>query len=55
MGRRAEAVGLSPSETRHSRALSRVLVVTEAGVRSGTMSTADAAVELGRIVYAIPG
>ena len=36
-------------------ALSRVLVVTEAGVRSGTMSTADAAVELGRIVYAIPG
>ncbi|MDM8270951.1 DNA-processing protein DprA [Thermophilibacter provencensis] len=36
-------------------ALSQVLVVTEAGVRSGTMSTADAAVELGRTVYAIPG
>ena len=36
-------------------ALSRVLVVTEAGRRSGTMSTADAAVELGRVVYAIPG
>lgn len=36
-------------------ALSRVLVVTEAGVRSGTLSTAEAAVELGRTVYAIPG
>lgn len=36
-------------------ALSRVLVVTEAGRRSGTMYTAEAAVELGRVVYAIPG
>ena len=36
-------------------ALSQVLVVTEAGLRSGTMSTADAAAELGRTVYAIPG
>ena len=36
-------------------ALSEVLVVTEAGVRSGTMSTADVASELGRIVYGIPG
>lgn len=36
-------------------ALSQVLVVTEAGARSGTMSTAEAAVELGRTVYAIPG
>ena len=36
-------------------ALSRVLVVTEAGMRSGTMSTAEAATELDRIVYAIPG
>lgn len=36
-------------------ALSRVLVVTEAGARSGTMSTAEVAVELDRIVYAIPG
>lgn len=36
-------------------ALGRVLVVTEAGVRSGTLSTADAAAELGRAVYAIPG
>lgn len=36
-------------------ALSQVLVVTEAGPRSGTMSTADAAAELGRTVYAVPG
>lgn len=36
-------------------ALSRVLVVTEAGLGSGTMSTADAAGELDRVVYAIPG
>ncbi|MBM6675150.1 DNA-protecting protein DprA [Olsenella uli] len=36
-------------------ALSEVLVVTEAGLRSGTMSTADAASELDRIVYAVPG
>ncbi len=36
-------------------ALSEVLVVTEAGPRSGTLSTAEAAAELGRVVYAIPG
>lgn len=36
-------------------ALSEVLVVTEAGARSGTASTAEAAAELGRTVYAIPG
>ena len=36
-------------------ALSRVLVVTEAGIGSGTLSTAEAAAELGRVVYAIPG
>ena len=36
-------------------ALSQVLVVTEAGARSGTLSTADAAAELGRTLYAIPG
>ena len=36
-------------------ALSQVLVVTEAGMRSGTMSTAEVATELDRIVYAIPG
>lgn len=36
-------------------ALSQVLVVTEAGTKSGTMSTAEAAIELDRVVYAIPG
>ena len=36
-------------------ALSTCLFVTEAGMRSGTMSTADVAVELGRKVYGIPG
>lgn len=36
-------------------ALSSVLIVTEAGRRSGTMSTADAAIALGRTVYAVPG
>lgn len=36
-------------------ALSDGLIVTEAGPGSGTMSTADAALELGRNVYAIPG
>lgn len=36
-------------------ALCKVLVVTEAGARSGTLSTAEAAAELGRVVYAIPG
>lgn len=36
-------------------ALSEVLVVTEAGLKSGTMSTADTAIELGRTLYAIPG
>lgn len=36
-------------------ALSQVLLVTEAGLRSGTMSTASTAVDLDRIVYAVPG
>ena len=36
-------------------ALCKVLVITEAGQVSGTMSTADAALELGRTLYAIPG
>ncbi|MGI6229513.1 MAG: DNA-processing protein DprA [Tractidigestivibacter sp.] len=36
-------------------ALSKCLFVTEAGNRSGTMSTADVAVRLGRTVFAIPG
>ena len=36
-------------------ALSSVLVVAEAGARSGTMSTADAALEMDRTIYAVPG
>ena len=36
-------------------ALSQVLIVTEAGQRSGTMSTADVALSLERTVYAVPG
>lgn len=36
-------------------ALSSVLLVTEAGERSGTMSTADAALQLDRTIYAVPG
>lgn len=36
-------------------ALCKTLLVTEAGERSGTMSTADAALELGRTIYAVPG
>ena len=36
-------------------ALSPVLLVAEAGERSGTMSTVDAALELSRTIYAAPG
>lgn len=36
-------------------ALSVALVVTEAGISSGTFSTAEAAVSLGRTLYAVPG
>lgn len=36
-------------------ALSNVLVVTEAGVPSGTFSTAEAALALGRNIFAAPG
>lgn len=36
-------------------ALSPVLVVCEAGQKSGTMGTAEAAMDMGRNVYAVPG
>lgn len=36
-------------------ALSKCLLVAEAGQRSGTMSTANAALELDRTLYAVPG
>lgn len=36
-------------------ALASVLLVAEAGERSGTMSTADAALQMDRTIYAVPG
>lgn len=36
-------------------ALCQALMVTEAGEKSGTMSTAEAALELDRTIYAVPG
>lgn len=44
-----------PRRNRVIAALSQALVVAEAGGRSGTMSTAECAAELGRDVYAVPG
>ena len=44
-----------PMRNRLIAALSLATVVTEAGIASGTMSTAEAAAELDRILYAIPG
>lgn len=44
-----------PRRNRLIAALSLATVVTEAGVASGTMSTAEAAAELDRVLYAIPG
>ena len=35
--------------------MSESTLVVEAGVRSGTMSTAEAATSMGRRLYAIPG
>ena len=44
-----------PKRNRVIAALSRVTIVVEAGKRSGTMSTAEVAMGLGRILYAVPG
>ncbi len=44
-----------PKRNRIIAALSRCVLIAEAGVKSGTMSTADAAVEMGRTLYAVPG
>ena len=44
-----------PKRNRIIAALSKSLVVTEAGLPSGTFSTASCAAELGREVYAVPG
>lgn len=44
-----------PARNKVIAALSMAVLVTEAGERSGTMSTALAAAELGREIYAAPG
>lgn len=44
-----------PKRNRVIAALCHVLVVAEAGVPSGTFSTASAAADLGRDIYAVPG
>lgn len=44
-----------PRRNRVIAALSRAVCVTEAGLPSGTFSTADAAFEIGREVLAVPG
>lgn len=44
-----------PRRNKVIAALSEGLMVTEAGERTGTSSTADCAVELGRNIYAVPG
>lgn len=44
-----------PKRNRLIAALSRSLFVTEAGLPSGTLSTAQAALEMGRELYAAPG
>lgn len=44
-----------PRRNRVIAALSEALVVTEAGLPSGTFSTAEAAMELGRELLAVPG
>ena len=44
-----------PTRNRIIAALSRGTFVAEASLRSGTMSTAETAMELGRTLYAVPG
>ncbi len=44
-----------PERNRILAALSHVVVVIQAGERSGALRTADMALELGRDVYAVPG
>lgn len=47
--------GLFPRRNRIIAGLSMLLVIAEAGLPSGTFSTADAALEYGRIVGTVPG
>ncbi|MDO5044210.1 MAG: DNA-processing protein DprA [Coriobacteriia bacterium] len=44
-----------PKRNRLIAALSQVLLVVEASLKSGTMSTANAAYNLGRSIFAVPG
>lgn len=44
-----------PQRNRIIAALSKATFVAEAGIKSGTMSTADAAMEIDRDLYAVPG
>ncbi len=44
-----------PQRNRIIAALSRALIVVQAGEKSGALHTADAALDLGRDVYAVPG
>ncbi|MDI9418581.1 MAG: DNA-processing protein DprA [Bacillota bacterium] len=47
--------GLFPLRNRVIAALAKAILVVEAGQKSGTLSTVDAGLELGRDVWAIPG
>ena len=64
--RRGCVISLSPWQTPPRRfafpqrnkiiaALGHVLIICEAGKKSGTMSTAEEAAQLGRVLYAMPG
>jgi DNA processing protein len=49
------AQGAFPKRNRIIAALAPVTIVVEAGFRSGALNTASQAIELGRVVAAVPG